>query len=250
MFPFQQEISKTFCKFAVVESKHDGYPRRDNSCPSNTDILQNIRVSFRRNLCWNYVCLVAIPFFRYARFGQFLPECSLNTLFGDDYIKCFAILSVFFVTPQIGVNVLYIYLFRYLSKKWGRIAKSRQSATQVSVIPANKAKVTVCTNICENFIKAEENRVSLNGVDGNSESSRAQKERKILTVFQVKTETDTKSETSKESSNSHETNRENDLSPDLRRNKMNPDFPGTRSYRKERDVLCTIGIISLCYIFA
>ena len=50
---FQQEISKTFCKFAVAESKHDGYPRMDISYSSNSDLLQNIRVSFRRNLVFN-----------------------------------------------------------------------------------------------------------------------------------------------------------------------------------------------------
>ena len=105
--------------------------------------------------------------------------------------------------------------------------------------------MTVCTNINENLIRVEENTVSvnmLNGVDRNSESSRAQKEtRKSLTVFQVKTETETKNETSKESSNTHETNQENDLSSDLRRNKMDPDFTGTRSYRKWQDVYVPSG---------
>ena len=62
-------------------------------------------------------------------------------------------------------------------------------------------------------------------------------------MFQVKTETETKNVTSKESSNTHATYYENDLSPDLRRNKMDPDFQGTRSYRKERDALCAIGIV-------
>ena len=62
--------------------------------------------------------LVSIPFGLYGTFGETLNECSLNTLFKDKYINFLAIMNSIFFIPQIGMNAVYLYLFRYLLTTW------------------------------------------------------------------------------------------------------------------------------------
>ena len=72
------------------------------------------------------VFIVSIPFGLYGRFGGELNECSLNTLFGDNYIKFVAIMDSIFIIPQIGMNVVYVYTFRFLFTTWKGINAKRK----------------------------------------------------------------------------------------------------------------------------
>ena len=62
--------------------------------------------------------LVVIPVASFATFDQSITECSLNTIFQENYIKLLAVLNVVLLLPQVGTNVVYVCLYRYLSAKW------------------------------------------------------------------------------------------------------------------------------------
>ena len=202
------------------------------------------RILYHILIVWiSAIILVAIPVIRYAKFGYRLEECSLNTVFRDDYLKGFAVLAVFFITPQIGVNILYIWLFRFLSKQWNRIDTSKRSMASISVILENKSKVVVSKNTGSDLSKAEGNRISLNGGDRHNDSGYTHKDKRNL--FEVKTDTETENEPVKESLKAIEINNSKDILTKLYRNKTETQNFVPGGYRKERDVLCTIGIVLL-----
>lgn len=79
------------------------------------------------------VFLVSIPFGLYGRFGEQLNECSLNTLFGDNYIKFVAIMDFILIIPQVGMNVVYVYMFRFLFTTWKGINSKRKQLRNSSI---------------------------------------------------------------------------------------------------------------------
>ena len=89
------------------------------------------------------IVLVAIPFASYARFDHSIAECSLNAVFGDNYIKFLAVINAVFLLPQAGMNVLYICLFRYLSEKWNFKARNKRTKQTVVLLSFSRFNTTV-----------------------------------------------------------------------------------------------------------
>ena len=67
------------------------------------------------------IVLVALPFLIFAKFGKRLETCSLNTIFQNDYIVFLAIINTIFMVPQVGMNIVYIYMLKFLMVTWRRI---------------------------------------------------------------------------------------------------------------------------------
>ena len=68
--------------------------------------------------------ICSVPFFIYGRSGYIIRECSLNNLFGENYVFAVTIVDVIVVSLQIFVNALYIYLYRFISNTWKLIQPS------------------------------------------------------------------------------------------------------------------------------
>ena len=70
-------------------------------------------------LIWIFsMFIVSVPFGIYGRFSQPLKGCSLNTLFEENYIQFCAFMDAILLIPQIGMNVIYVYMFRFLFTTW------------------------------------------------------------------------------------------------------------------------------------
>ena len=199
------QVASLFHVFAIclhrfITIKYHRY----NSHKNGEGMLK--RILYHILMDWiSAIILVAIPVFRYAKFGHSLEECSMNTVFGDDYLRAFAILAVFCITPQLGVNIMYICLFRFLSKRWNRIHKSTQSMTPISVVLENDYKMTVCKNTVIHLNRADENRFSLNEYGRHNESDYKQEDK--MHMFQVNTDTKPTNIAAKVSSNAIEINK-------------------------------------------
>ena len=72
--------------------------------------------------------VVSVLFALFAKFGKTLPICSLNTLFEEDYIHVMTFLCINLLTPQIGMNVVYIYMLVFLLRQWKRVSILRGNA--------------------------------------------------------------------------------------------------------------------------
>ena len=100
------------------------------------------RIIFHVAAIWCFVIgLVVIPGACYTRFDNSITGCSLNTMFGDNYIKLLAVINTLLLVPQLGMNVLYISLFRYLSKKW-RFKTRTIRNHDVVLLSANRVNTT------------------------------------------------------------------------------------------------------------
>ena len=85
--------------------------------------------------------IVSVPFGIYGRFGQPLKGCSLNTLFEESYIQFCAFMDAILLIPQIGMNVIYVYMFRFLFTTWRKShARCRQCR---SVLKMASVRVTL-----------------------------------------------------------------------------------------------------------
>lgn len=71
------------------------------------------------------ILVVSIPFIVFGRRGKIIQGCSLNIIFEDDYIHAMAFLNVNLLTPQIGMNVVYIYMLVFLLRQWRRVNSLR-----------------------------------------------------------------------------------------------------------------------------
>ena len=71
---------------------------------------------------------VSLSFALFAKFGKKLPVCSLNTLFEENYIYVMTFLCINLLTPQIGMNVVYIYMLVFLLRQWKRVSILRGNA--------------------------------------------------------------------------------------------------------------------------
>ena len=88
-------------------------------------------------LIWIFsMFLVSIPFGLYGRFGKPLDGCSLNTLFEDNYIHFCAFMDAILVIPQIVMNVVYVYMFRFLFTTWRHSRVRRRQFQSVPSIPS------------------------------------------------------------------------------------------------------------------
>ena len=80
------------------------------------------KILMQVSLTW-IACIIitAIPFIAFGRFGKPLGECSLHHIFQDKYMAYIIFFNIFFITPQIGMTVIYIDMFRFLIRKRKRI---------------------------------------------------------------------------------------------------------------------------------
>ena len=188
------------------------------------------------------ISLSAIPFLRFAKFGNNIEECSLNTLFGDNYLNAFAVMVVFSVTPQVGVNVVYICLFRFLSRQWSRVDNSSLTRAPISASVDQKS-VKICKNVDGNIRTCnEDSRIPHIQSDRHNKLDVP----KNLMPFKL-IETDTSFKTAVMPSNVIGQNNQNVTSP-IENTKVEAtsfETGGYNSNNKERDVLCTIGIVLL-----
>ena len=76
--------------------------------------------------------VVSLSFVLFAKFGKKLPVCSLNTLFEEDYIHVMTFLCINLLTPQIGMNVVYIYMLVFLLRQWKRVGILRGNARPIA----------------------------------------------------------------------------------------------------------------------
>ena len=65
--------------------------------------------------------VVSVPFLLYGKSGDMANECSLNALFGEKYVIAIAFVNTILLTLQASVNIIYIYMFRFLFNTWQRI---------------------------------------------------------------------------------------------------------------------------------
>ena len=93
-------------------------------------------------LIWMFsMLIVSVPFGIYGRFGQPLKGCSLNTLFEENYIQFCAFMDAILLIPQIGMNVIYVYMFRFLFTTWRKSHARRRQCR--SVLKMASVKVTL-----------------------------------------------------------------------------------------------------------
>ena len=92
------------------------------------------RMLFQLLLIWvGSISLIAAPFGRYGQFSKPILVCSLNTLFGTNYLNFIAVFNVILITPLIGMDVVYGYMLRFLLIKWGRINNTKMTSTRTTV---------------------------------------------------------------------------------------------------------------------
>ena len=89
------------------------------------------------------IVLVAIPVACYARFDQSITECSLNGLFKDNYLKFLAVINAVFLLPQMGMNAVYICLFRYLSAKWKFNTRTKNTKQNDMLLSNSRVNATI-----------------------------------------------------------------------------------------------------------
>ena len=86
------------------------------------------RLLFQVFLVWvTSICLIAIPYLLFIKWGKPLKGCSLPGIFDSDYIPFMTSISVIFVTPQLGMTLVYAYMFWFLLRTWRRINNIRNS---------------------------------------------------------------------------------------------------------------------------
>ena len=216
---------------------------RFNSQQNGEGMLK--RILWHIVIVWfSAISLSAIPFLRFAKFGNNIEECSLNTLFGDNYLNAFAVMVAFSVTPQVGVNVVYICLFRFLSKQWSRVDNSTSTRAPISASVDQKS-VKICENVDGNIRTCNED----SGIP-HIKSDRHNKLDVPKNVNPLKSmETDTCIGTAVTCTHSNVIGRTNQnvTSPieNTRIEATSFETGGYNSNNKERDVVCTIGIVLL-----
>ena len=82
--------------------------------------------------------IIGLPFILYGRFGERLVHCSFDTVFGDSHKKGVIFMNMTFLTPQIGMTVIYLYMFRFLYTTWRR----RNFGRDACLLPATGTRNT------------------------------------------------------------------------------------------------------------
>ena len=112
----------------VIIKRYSGRQERNPKSMLRTLFLQIA-------LIWLFsMFIVSVPFGIYGRFGQPLRGCSLNTLFEENYIHFCAFMDTILLIPQIGMNVVYVYMFWFLFTTW---RNSRARHGQFRSVPSN-----------------------------------------------------------------------------------------------------------------
>ena len=127
-------------------------------------------ILFQIAIIWaTSVLLVSLPFGFYSRFGTRLHECSLNSLYGENYITVLGIINSIYLIPQIGMNVVYIYLFKYLLTTWRNINIYRKPQMQPV---KNEHEDNITASNTRSFIQNDINkRVAEIDMDGHNNAS-------------------------------------------------------------------------------
>ena len=79
--------------------------------------------------------LVGIPFGVFGRFGETLPLCSLNTIFGESYTLALMLLNIVLLVPHVCMNIVYLYMILFLRRKWKFNTESNIIKTDLSKNP-------------------------------------------------------------------------------------------------------------------
>ena len=116
--------------------------------------------------------VVSLSFVLFAQFGKSLPVCSLNTVFEENYIHVMTILCINLLTPQIGMNVVYIYMLVFLLRQWKRVCilrkKARPTATTSNVVwNTSQAASVVETKLTTQTIGGKNSILTLTSVVDN-----------------------------------------------------------------------------------
>ena len=113
--------------------------------------------------------LVVIPVSSFATFDQSITECSLNTIFQENYIKLLAVFNVVLLLPQVGTNVVYVCLYRYLSEKWKFNARTKSMKQEI--IPLTNRCLNTTMKVASDTMlnNAEHQRFNKLTVDTKSE---------------------------------------------------------------------------------
>ena len=104
--------------------------------------------------------MVAIPFLLYGRFGESIRECSFNGLFEENYIYAVAFMNAIYLTPQISMTVVYIYMSRFLFKIWHTVNPRTvlvQPTTSVTGLSSSRDTKTTDSKL-DGASTSEENR--------------------------------------------------------------------------------------------
>ena len=128
--------------------------------------------------------VVSLSFALFAKFGKKLPVCSLNTLFEENYIYVMTFLCINLLTPQIGMNVVYIYMLVFLLRQWKRVdilrGNSRPTATTsdgvwntTQAASIEETKFTIPTAVCTSSIitKENDNKPNVDRLQNNREEN-------------------------------------------------------------------------------
>ena len=133
-------------------------------------ITKTKRMLFQILIVWIVsIGLVAAPFSRYAEFGTSIKVCSLNTLFASNYKNFMAVLSAILFVPLVGMNLVYVYMLRFLLAKWGRINNNRTILNR-SII-ADEQKTEIRTHVCQETVQTKEASVPATRTDIRQETS-------------------------------------------------------------------------------
>ena len=77
------------------------------------------RLCYETSLIWVAAAVImVVPFVVYGRLGKNLKQCSYKDMFGTDSKNVFIIIIVAYLTPQISMSVIYMYIVRFLLTKW------------------------------------------------------------------------------------------------------------------------------------
>ena len=128
--------------------------------------------------------VVSLSFALFAKFGKTLPVCSLNTLFEENYIHVMTFLCINLLTPQIGMNVVYIYMLVFLLRQWKRVdilrGNSRPTATtydgvwnttQAASIEETKFTIPTAVGTSSIITKESDNKPKVDRLQKNREEN-------------------------------------------------------------------------------
>ena len=93
---------------------------------------------FHLSVIWTVsLFIVSIPFGVYGQFDKQLSECSLNSLFGEKYINFLTAMGCIFIVPQMGMNVVYIYMLKFLFNTWKNINSKQKRFPGLTMLSSN-----------------------------------------------------------------------------------------------------------------
>ena len=201
--------------------------------------------------------VVSVLFVLFAKFGEKLPVCSLNTLFEENYIHVMTFLCINLLSPQIGMNVVDIYMLVFLLRQWKRVSILRGNARPIATTSygvwnttqaasIEETKLTIPTAVGKSSIHTKE---SVRGNE-NDEKNTKPNENKLQKIGE-KDDSNAKPITKtwkNVSYNDNTGNKANDTNDQARKSKIRHFQKAENKDRKldvsgQMDVIITIGLL-------